>query len=488
MDCPRCGSEIKDGMLFCEHCGEEIRIVQDFDPQLDEPVAGFEEPDAAEKEGAADVHRKEDGPKKRFTFQQKWILSVCFLLLTLSLMTVGGYSIRYFSAEYQYSKAQEYIEKKDYARAGPYARRAAQLDPDNVDYLLDVLYCMTEEAGEQAEALCRRIISLDGSCQAAYKRLISIYEEEKDYEKINELLLGCGDEGIVNQYPAYLAKPPEFSYKSGIYNETLSLKLLANTTGVIYYSTDGSKPDENSLVYASPIFLESGTYQIRAVFVNDYGIASEEAQETYYVDVTVPEAPEVTPESGEYNRPTLVTVSAGETCSVYYTTDGSAPTQDSTQYTGPFSMPVGTTHMRFICYSAAGVASEETSAAFTLRLHAALSMDAARNKLLIELMGAGVIQNMSGTVKTGTGHNVYNYRYAVTIEDTDYYLYREYYEDDAGNRAGTGTDYVVSVMDGQCYKVVQAKQEAVRKADEPEEASPWDSLMLQDINSGIEPE
>lgn len=42
MKCPRCGSEMKDGMLFCEHCGEEIRIVQDFEPEIDGIVTGFE--------------------------------------------------------------------------------------------------------------------------------------------------------------------------------------------------------------------------------------------------------------------------------------------------------------------------------------------------------------------------------------------------------------------------------------------------------------
>ncbi len=119
---------------------------------------------------------------------------------------------------------------------------------------------------------------------------------------------------------------------------------------------DGSQPDESSLVYASPIFLESGNYQIRAIFVNDYGVASDEAKENYYVDVTVPEAPVVTPESGEYSRPTLLQVTAGENCTVYYTTDGSQPSKDSTEYTGPIPMPVGTSHFRFVSYSYAGAA------------------------------------------------------------------------------------------------------------------------------------
>ena len=82
----------------------------------------------------------------------------------------------------------------------------------------------------------------------------------------------------------------------------------------------------------------------------------------------------------------------------------------------------------------------ETQVRYSLNLHAALSIEAAKNKLLFELVNAGIIQDMSGSVKTGSGHNVYGYKYAVTVDGTDYYLYREYYEDDAGNRAGTGTD------------------------------------------------
>ena len=155
----------------------------------------------------------------------------------------------------------------------------------------------------------------------------------------------------------------------------------------------------------------------------------------------------------------------------------------------------------------------ETQVRYSLNLHAALSIEAAKNKLLFELVNAGIIQDMSGSVKTGSGHNVYGYKYAVTVDGTDYYLYREYYEDDAGNRAGTGTDYVVSIMEGQCYKAVQAAKETSaagaavqgdggKLPDEPEtsakEASeenadakdkgPWSTLILQDINSGSIPE
>ena len=41
MKCPKCGNELKEGMLFCEHCGEEIRIVQDFEPEMDMDMEAF---------------------------------------------------------------------------------------------------------------------------------------------------------------------------------------------------------------------------------------------------------------------------------------------------------------------------------------------------------------------------------------------------------------------------------------------------------------
>ena len=532
MKCPRCGNELKDGMLFCEHCGEEIRIVQDFEPEMEMNMETFStetfsvEEDfpmdeilsdrmesARPKDAGGSMKAPGTEPflkgkirriKKRFlslSVQRRIVTVIILLLLVFGAGGSAVAGVRHFSADYQYNKAMEYIDKKDYVKACAYAQRAMELEPDNVDYLLRLAGC-TYAAGNEEDtiSLCYTIIEMDNSNEAAYKRLISIYESRKEYDIINELLLSCGNEQIVNQYPAYIAKPPEFSYKGGVYNETLSVKIIANTKGTIYYTTDGSVPDENSLVYSSPIFLESGQYDIQAVFINAYGVKSEEASEYYYVDVTVPEAPLVAPEEGEYTRPALITVEAQEDYTVYYTTDGTLPTADSTQYTGPFPMPVGVNTFRFVCYSASGVAGEETQVKYSLNLHASLSIEAARNKLLFELVNAGIIQNMGGSVKTGTGHNVYGYKYAVTIDGTDYYLYREYYEDDAGNRAGTGTDYVVSIMDGLCYKAVQAVKEASAsgvKADDSQtlpdsggdegqetRKEPWPTLTLQDINSG----
>ena len=36
MKCPLCNAEIKEGSLYCEVCGEDIHIVPDFDPVIDD--------------------------------------------------------------------------------------------------------------------------------------------------------------------------------------------------------------------------------------------------------------------------------------------------------------------------------------------------------------------------------------------------------------------------------------------------------------------
>ena len=499
MKCPRCGSEIKDGMLFCENCGEEIRIVQDFEPEVDGIVTGFEEASNV-RQAKVNTENGEDlgnrtaphAGEGRFLRKRRvfWVF-VGFVLLAGVLLTGAG--LRFQNADYQYERAMAYIQAGHFDRACAWAERAVHLAPGDPKYLAAFAVCLSQTGQkEDAVSACLQVLELDASNETAYRVLVSIYEEEGEYGKINELLLSCPDEQIVGSYPAYVAKPPEFSYESGIYDKALSLRLSANTRGTIYYTMDGGMPDEGSQVYTSPIFLESGFYQVRAVFVNQYGVVSGEAEGDYYVDVTVPEAPQVSPQEGNYSRPALITVSAGENCRVYYTTDGSVPTQDSTEYTGPFPMPVGVTKFRFICFSLAGAAGEETQVTYSLNLHASLSIEAARNRLLIDLMAADVIQDMNGTVETGTGHYVYNYRCAITVDREDYYLYREYYEDDAGNSAGTGTDYVVNIMDGQCYKAVQTQQ-AIAEASAADDGSasdeaegdisdPWSSLTLQEIH------
>ena len=38
MKCPKCNQELKEGQLYCEFCGEEIKIVPEFEPEIENRI------------------------------------------------------------------------------------------------------------------------------------------------------------------------------------------------------------------------------------------------------------------------------------------------------------------------------------------------------------------------------------------------------------------------------------------------------------------
>ena len=39
MNCPKCGKELLDGRLYCEHCGGEINLVPEFEAEIEQSMA-----------------------------------------------------------------------------------------------------------------------------------------------------------------------------------------------------------------------------------------------------------------------------------------------------------------------------------------------------------------------------------------------------------------------------------------------------------------
>jgi len=54
---------------------------------------------------------------------------------------------------------------------------------------------------------------------------------------------------------AFAQTKPQFSQPAGFYDQPLSLTLSAGANDVIYYTTDGSEPDENAAIYTNPLNL-----------------------------------------------------------------------------------------------------------------------------------------------------------------------------------------------------------------------------------------
>lgn len=457
---------MKDGRMYCEHCGKEIQIVPEFEPEIEYSIHAALSDVATEISGSggpADEQRHRKG-RFRYPDRKKKAAVFCLSVLAVIFCLAGAVAaILRFMPDYQYRRALSYMTEKKYPSAASCFERAAELMPNNVSYLngLSACYFLMGELDE-AKALCLETISLEGSNEEAYRRYVSISEKQQDYESINALMQNCRDREIRNLYLDYMANPPGFDVAGGNYHEKQTVKLIGNAAGSIYYTMDGSKPDEQSTVYTAPLPLDSGAYQISALFVNQYGVKSDIATERYYIDVSRPEAPAVEPLSGTYEKPGLISVEVPAGCKVYYTTDKSEPGSGSTLYEDAFWMPAGISTIRFVTVSSGGVAGDVTDRQYVLNLHPVLSMEAASNQLLLMLKNAGIIENLQGDVPEKEGHNLYTYKYTLTINDHHYYLYREYYEESAGTSNATGNDYVVNYMSGECYRAVQQQDKTFK--------------------------
>ncbi len=472
MKCPNCSSEMKEGQLICEACGNEIRIVPDFEPEIENSItetlstlAALQDEETTDGESLKDNSSSDSNDHKaaeKKKIEQSRRMGTLIGII-IAVVLIGGlfsymiYSYHVGSVSYQVDKAQKYAMQGKYEQAIACLDAAYERDDTQSQILFlkaDYFYLLFDN--ESALNELRKVIDKGTysyeAVEEAYDKMIAIYSKEERYEDINKLLLSCDDENIVNIFQGYLAKAPEFSYEEGTYDEVIPLKLSSNTAGTIYYTSDGSMPDENSKVYTAPLFLESGDYTIKAVFINNYGIKSEVVSKSYHINIEIPVSPEVDLYSGEYDKPMLVTVTSQAGCDIYYTTDGTEPTKDSVLYTGPIPMPLGTTNFKFVCISEEGVASEATARTYVLELEGAVSTDEAVDELINKLVEAGYLENRQGKVPQQNVIYTYQFSSVVGINDEVYFTVNEYFDDGTGILSRTDKVFLV-----QAYNKTVAK-------------------------------
>lgn len=474
MICPRCGYEMKEEHLYCERCGAEIQIVPDFEPEIQNSieetlstVAWEINPDLSEN--SSDLKKKpqeEDFLKEGNVFRgitsRKRILitTLASILMALVIILLAGLVYQNYSVNYQIREAEERMEKAQYENALTCLVKAEKLQPEDtgIPYMQAQCYYELGEADRAAEILENVVFkrSMDEERKIQYfDFIITILAGQQNYERINELLMESGDTAVQTQFQHYMAMKPEFGYSTGNYEKVISLKITANTTGTIYYTTDGSEPQEHSLVYTAPIQLEPGEHRIKAVFVNDYGIRSETVENYYLIDVAIPEKPEVTPSSGDYQLPTLIEVITAEEGNIYYTTDGSEPDENSLLYTEPIDMPLGRTNYRFAVISEEGVMSEVVYRSYDLELQTQVTVKAAIDRVKKALMDQHILKDMQGNSFEIEGRYVYEYETLVEIPNLGYYYkLSESIVDSAGKQTQTGRLYAVEVYSGTPNRLV----------------------------------
>jgi len=136
------------------------------------------------------------------------------------------------------------------------------------------------------------------------------------------------------------AQPPVFTPSSTSFTPPLAVTMNDATSGaVIHYTTDGSTPTPQSSRYVGPIQVSSNETITAIASATGY-LQSPPASATYTSTEEVPD-PGVSPATGIYTNVVPVSITDGlKSASIYYTTDGSVPTGQSTLYSKPFNLTV----------------------------------------------------------------------------------------------------------------------------------------------------
>ena len=61
MKCPKCGSPMGEGQMYCGHCGTEIQIVPEFDTELDQNM----------RDALSETATRSEGQLRKKTAQEK---------------------------------------------------------------------------------------------------------------------------------------------------------------------------------------------------------------------------------------------------------------------------------------------------------------------------------------------------------------------------------------------------------------------------------
>ena len=409
--CPACGFEIPDGQMYCSGCGWEVKLVPEFEPEIENKIdktlsrladkiddaTGDDVPKAAAKKTAPakDAPGKKRPPKKRFPVA-RILAGVCLLAALFVLVSVMHKS----ADEYRALSAKE-AERGNGEKAIAYLDKAIEKEPRNGTLLLLKARYRKELENDTAgavETLYEIINSAafpEADAEEAYRACAAIYLEQGDTGALRALMEQCTFADLKNEYLALL--PEETDTKD---------------------PTDGSEtePEKEKAPVQQPNVLEA---------------------------------------SGRYTGPTKIVVTAGKDLTIRYTTgEDAVPDRHSQEYTGPIEMPEGDSVFSFVACDRDGRCSEAVVRHYTLEAERKVTPEQAVLSVKQALIGAGYMADPDGRVNGLDGYYAYAVDNTVTIgNDGTFYYIREIHVHADGTQEDTGRLYAVHTESGMTKRL-----------------------------------
>ncbi|MBQ7680217.1 MAG: chitobiase/beta-hexosaminidase C-terminal domain-containing protein [Butyrivibrio sp.] len=380
MKCPKCGAEVPEGNWYCGKCGTEIRVVPEFEPEVETEIDA-----SLSRVGEVVSMPTAQLPGLKGTGVREPVKLPVWLLPAL-----GGAAVAVFFT------------------------------------LGGVLLFLRSNRSEPSQ-------------QPQSPVEISTTTGDVVAEPVQE---------PVADPPA----APVFSPADGTYEQPVTVRLMAPEGGAIYYTLGDETPSASSIRYKDPFVLEeNGSYALSAICISPEGVSSEVIHASYEIAILTPSDPVVMEPSGSYDRATMIAVVAEEGCYIYYTTDGSDPSTESTRYTAPISMPYGHSVFRFVAADLDGNLSGIVEREYHLAYARLVSTEQARQKLMALLTQMDVL--IDGNKQRGMD-GFFDYVYDGDIEiggSGEYYRFVETQILGDGRQIPTGLLYAVNTHDGSIH-------------------------------------
>ena len=211
--------------------------------------------------------------------------------------------------------------------------------------------------------------SYHGMKNVAQARYIGVYQNQdwRTYTTIHDNIKNTQIEFfILGEAPESAPANPTFNPAEGTFFNSVDVALACETEGTtIYYTLDGTAPTDASTEYAEAIHITETT-TVKAIAIKN-ALSSDVVSATYTIsNIETVATPVITPEAGNYNAPQQITITC-ETADavIYYTTDGTDPTAESTSYTEPFTLSASAT-VKAIAVKEGMNNSQIASAAYTM--------------------------------------------------------------------------------------------------------------------------
>lgn len=134
--------------------------------------------------------------------------------------------------------------------------------------------------------------------------------------------------------------PPTIDSES-FFDDQTTVTITAEEGADIYYTTDWSIPTDASPKYTGP-FTITETTRVQAVAVKD-GVSSTVTSKTITKRSYTMKAPNIDGDNPFLDFTSVTITSEGLTDQIFYTLDGTNPTPESIEYTGPFNITETTT-------------------------------------------------------------------------------------------------------------------------------------------------